>query len=155
MHLPATCCSCAPAAPGLSYRSSSTAEQHEAGWARERHGETSFFARERRRGRWQRDGNTAKVRKYARVRPQDAKLEKYANPYAKLLELHFSSFAKKPRMASAFAKLLEILELFHFLLSNWCNKWLSDSTHELKGETVSATTLLLARFISGSHPCGC
>ena len=56
-----------------------------------------------------RDGKSPATRKYARERPVDGKLEKFAKPYAKLLEFDFSSFAKKPRIASGFGKLLEML----------------------------------------------
>jgi hypothetical protein len=76
-------------------------------------GESSICTRERRRGRqftrWQRDGKSPTARKYARQRPVDGKLGKFGKPYAKPLEFVFSSFAKKPRIASGFGKLLEML----------------------------------------------
>jgi len=88
-------------------------KRYEAWVARETQGESSICARERRRGRqftrWQRDGKSPTARKYARERPVDGKLGKFAKPYAKLLEFDFSSFAKKPRIASGFGKLLEML----------------------------------------------
>jgi hypothetical protein len=76
-------------------------------------GESSICTRERRRGwqftRWQRDGKSPTARKYARERPVDGKLGKFAKPYAKPLEFVFSSFAKKTRIVSGFDKLLEML----------------------------------------------
>jgi len=44
-----------------------------------------------------RDGKSPTTRKYARERPVDGKLEKFAKPYAQPLEFDFSSFAKKTK----------------------------------------------------------